>query len=63
MSEHNVSITSDGEWVVQEAVYGDPSAAHERAMREMSNGAKSIKIVPENGKHIVSWIAKAKGEA
>lgn len=40
----------------KEAVYSDPSVAHERAtkIREFGGG-KNVRITPKRGKYIVSW--------
>lgn len=39
----------------KEKGYGDPSAAHEFAMKLQMKGFKGIRIDPKGGKYVVSW--------
>ena len=49
---------SHAEWTHREAIYSDPSAAHEKALRLKSDGAASIKITPRSGRYILRWMER-----
>jgi hypothetical protein len=51
-------ILNSGEWAHKTATYSDPSAAHEKALRLQSAGAKTIKITPTGGRFVVSWMER-----
>jgi hypothetical protein len=45
-------------WINRQAKYINPSAAHERALRLKSAGAKNIVITPRHGIHVITWMER-----
>ena len=51
--------SESGSWEHKKLVYADPSAAHEKALKLQSAGAKTIVIMSGGGKHVLSWMERA----
>ena len=45
-------------WVHKSASYTDPSAAHEKAMKLQSAGAKTVVVRPAHGKFTLTWMER-----
>jgi hypothetical protein len=45
-------------WIHKELTYFDPSAAHEKAIKLQSEGAKTIIIKPHKGKYLLSYMIR-----